>query len=142
VRREKLDKEAGFIREFASADGRKAVVVEDDGRVCYAYLLDGNGNICGDVWLYNRCPTPEEPEWHGRENAPFANPAPFVDRDAVFFVPASAADMTVEWDVESDVTTARIYLDRELFAKLMDGAKPGWARLAAKDGPLARALLS
>lgn len=134
------DDERGFIREFAAPGGRQTVIVEDDGRVCYAYLLDGDGKICGDVWLYNRCPTPAEPEWHERENAPFANPDPFVDRDAIFFLPASAADIAVEWDVESDAVTARLYLDQKLFAKLTSGAKPGWSRLAAKDGPLARVL--
>jgi hypothetical protein len=137
-----IDEEAGFIREFVSPDGRRAVIVEDDGRVGYAYLLDDNRKICGDVWLYNRCPTPEQPQWHERDNAPFANPVPFVDRDMIFLLPDSATDMTVEWDVESDAATARIYLDRELFAKLNDGSKPGWARLAAKDGPLARVLPS
>jgi hypothetical protein len=137
-----IDEEAGFIREFVSPDGRQAVIVEDDGKVGYAYLLDGNGKICGDVWLYNRSQTPERPEWHERDNAPFANPAPFVDVDVIFLLPDPATDMTVEWEGEGDARTAGLYLRRKLFAKLMKGAKPGWARLAAKDGPLARVLTS
>ncbi|ABQ33968.1 MAG: hypothetical protein EKK32_21005 [Bradyrhizobiaceae bacterium] len=31
------------------------IVVEDNGRVAYAYWLDAEGAIRGDVWLYNRC---------------------------------------------------------------------------------------
>jgi hypothetical protein len=130
------------MREFVSPDGRQAVIVEDDGRVGYAYLLDANGKICSDVWLYNRCPTPEQPEWHARDNAPFANSAPFVDRDVIFLLPDSATDMTVAWEGEGDARTAAIFLGHKLFAKLMNGSKPGWARLAAKDGPLARVLPS
>jgi hypothetical protein len=64
-------------------------------------------------------------EWHERENAPFANPAPFVDRDMIFLLPDTASDITVEWVGEGDARTARIYPGRKLFAKLMNGAKPG-----------------
>jgi hypothetical protein len=36
---------------FSSNDGKDAVVIEDDGRVGYAYLLNSDGRICGDVPL-------------------------------------------------------------------------------------------
>jgi hypothetical protein len=38
-----------FIGTFGSPSSRRKVVVEDDGKVCYAYMLDEDGNICGDV---------------------------------------------------------------------------------------------
>jgi hypothetical protein len=56
--------------------------------------------------LYNRCPTPKQPEWHARDNARFANSAPFVDRDVIFLLPDSATDMTVEWEGEGEDRTA------------------------------------
>ena len=43
----------GFLRKFVSEDGEFALMIEDDGKVGYAYLLDADGHICGDVWLYN-----------------------------------------------------------------------------------------
>lgn len=48
----------GFVRRFAH--GGWTVVVEDDDRVAYAYLLH-EGRIVGDVWLYNRSVRCEAP---------------------------------------------------------------------------------
>ena len=44
----------GFPRKFVSEDGEFALMIEDDGKVGYAYLLDADGQIRGDVWLYKR----------------------------------------------------------------------------------------
>lgn len=129
-----------LMGKFSSPSGRRAILVEDDGKVCYAYMLDEDDKICGDVWLYNRCQTPAEPEWHERENAPFANPASFCCQSSEFFLPGSVEDISVEWTETDDVEVARIYLFSRYFAKLVEGAKPGWSLLAAKDGPLARVL--
>ena len=65
----------GETVKFTASDGKCAIVIEDDGRVGYAYFLDSRGDICGDVWLYNRCPAPDVPEWHDPSGAPFANPS-------------------------------------------------------------------
>ena len=135
-----VDEGDGFMGKFASPDGRQAVIIEDDGKVCYAYLLDGAGTICGDVWLYNRRAAPVEPEWHDPRNAPFANPASFVDQNVIFSPPATIDDITIDWGEESGASTARVFLFQRLFAILMDGAKPGWALLAGRDGPLANVL--
>ena len=83
--------------QFSSVDGAHAVVIEDDGRVAYAYLLDADGKICGDVWLYNRGPAPKEPEWTDREKAPFANPEAFIAPAAELSPPTSADGFSVEW---------------------------------------------
>jgi hypothetical protein len=129
-----------FVARFNSPSSRMAVIIEDDGRVAYAYLLNGEGQIRGDVWLYNRCQTPADPEWHDRTNAPFANPATFVDEVRCFRAPDSIEDFFVKWDEAGQSDVAEIYLFNECFAKLKDGAQPGWSLLAAKDGPLARVL--
>ncbi|WP_375157246.1 hypothetical protein [Bradyrhizobium sp. RDT46] len=70
----------GFVAKFVSPFDESAVIIEDDGKVAYAYMLDRNGKICSDVWLYNRCPAPIEPEWHDAANLPFANPASLVNK--------------------------------------------------------------
>ncbi|CCE03062.1 hypothetical protein [Bradyrhizobium sp. STM 3809] len=127
----------GFLREFISPDGAAAIVVEDDGRVAYGYWLDAKGSIGGDVWLYNRGPAPEQPEWTNREGAPYANPAAFVDEAVAFSRPSSAACLTVEWRGQGSGQIGEIFVAGVLLARLTNGSKPGWSRLAAKDGPLA-----
>jgi hypothetical protein len=128
---------ARFFERFVSPDGHAAVVIEDNGRVAYAYLLDAAGAICGDVWLYNRCPAPLEPEWSDRDGAPYANPIAFVAQTIAFSPPDSITDIMVEWSHQGRDLVACIFLSKTLLAKLMQGSKPGWSRLAAKDGPLA-----
>ncbi|MGJ5205643.1 hypothetical protein [Bradyrhizobium sp. HKCCYLR20261] len=130
----------GFLREFVSPDGSATIVVEDDGRVAYAYWLDASGSICGDVWLYNRCPAPQQPEWHDREAAPYANPAAFIDPTVKFSPPSSATSISVDWDSPGSEMSASIRVSEVLLAKLTQGSKPGWSRLVAKDGPLALCL--
>ncbi|WP_315803520.1 hypothetical protein [Bradyrhizobium sp. SZCCHNS3002] len=130
----------GFLREFVSPDGTATIMVEDDGRVAYAYWLDSERAICGDVWLYNRCSAPEQPEWTDRDAAPYANPLAFVDQTAEFFPPSSASSVTVSWDRLGSETAACIRVSEVVLARLIKGSKPGWSRLAAKDGPLALCL--
>ena len=54
-----------------------SVIFDDDGRVAYAYLLAPDEHIVSDVWLYNRCESPLQPEWPDQEKIPFANPASY-----------------------------------------------------------------
>jgi hypothetical protein len=115
-----------------------SVVVEDDGRVAYAYLRDGE-SIVSDVWLYNRIDTPEEPEWKDRKKAPFANPIGYVVGDNDIGPIRSTTDVKVSWCGKKDIEVViRIHGIR--WAVLRQGVKPGWCRLAAKSGPLARPL--
>jgi hypothetical protein len=103
-------------------------------------LLDGDKQICGDVWLYNRCPTPIEPEWHDREGAPYPNPACLADDREIFALPQAADDFSVEWKRKEGSYFSWIYIRATLAAILADGHKPGWSVLAKKDGPLAKVL--
>jgi hypothetical protein len=103
-------------------------------------MLGRDGQICSDVWLYNRCPTPVEPEWHDAANLPFANPAAFVNESSRFTPPDSTHEFTVAWDEASGRLAAKILLRDDYFARLEAGSKPGWSALAARDGPLARVL--
>lgn len=115
-------------------------MIEDDGRVGYAYLLDSHGRICGDVWLYNRVGAPKEPEWSDRDKAPFTNPEAYVEADSGFSPPTTPGDFSVEWAESSAIPEASIFIRRQLAAKLVAGARPRWSALAKKDGPLAKVL--
>ncbi|MCC8967306.1 hypothetical protein H8A95_34520 [Bradyrhizobium sp. Pear76] len=130
----------GLVAKFDSPFDQKTVIIEDDGRVAYAYLLDCDGRIRSDVWLYNRCQTPVEPEWYDPTRMPFANPAPFATDDLSFSPPDSPGDITVEWGDSDSPDDANVFISGKHFARLRVGMKPGWSALAAKDGPLAQVL--
>jgi hypothetical protein len=116
-----------------------SVVVEDDGRVAYAYLLQ-EAAIIGDVWLYNCGIAPTEPEWWDRSKAPFVNPQGFAIECDVTPI-AAAEELRISWIDKGDaLDRAELYLRDELLAVLAPGAKPGWCRNALKEGPLAKTL--
>lgn len=129
----------GFSFKITSKIAKQTVVIDDDGRVAYAYLLDVDDQLCGDVWLYNRCVAPIDPEWRDRGMAPFANPKEYV-RDVEFVPPVSGDEFSVRWDNTNDGYVATVLLRGNIFATLKEGVKPGWAVLAKKDGPLAKVL--
>jgi hypothetical protein len=111
--------------------------IEDDGRACYAYILDADGEISGEVWLYNRGPAPE-----GFEDArgePPRNPKVFV-ADAPFALPKSADDFSAQWAYAGGVLYARVLIRKEIVAILAPETNPGWSVLAKKDGPVAKVL--
>jgi hypothetical protein len=132
-----------FILHFESPFGSDYLLIEDDGRVCYAYAyaLDGDDQILGDVWLYNRCATPDAPEWDKPDDLPFANPREFVATDLDFQPPASPSDISVSWlPTAAGDFHVQVYIRDQLIARLGHGTKPGWSILAGKDGPLAKVL--
>jgi hypothetical protein len=65
------------LRRFDCGSLPFSLIVEDDDRVAYAYLLH-NEEIVGDVWLYNGDPAPSDPQWGDPSGAPFLNPQEFV----------------------------------------------------------------
>ena len=122
------------LLRFDAPDGRLAVVLEDDGRVAYAYLL-ADEEIVADVWLYNGAPTPAEVDFDDEEAMPFLNPRPFAsDRQPAALREDSA--VRCRW-LEDGV---EVSVDGELLARLHAGDRPGQSRAAAQDGPLARPL--
>ena len=116
-----------------------SAVFEDDGKVAYAYLLRDN-KIVADVWLYNRVAAPEQPEWRDRSMAPFANPQGFAASDP--FPPVTdASEVAFEWSQgRAGETVLRIFIRGAYHAALVPGSKPGWCKLALRDGPLASVL--
>lgn len=107
------------------------VIVEDDDRVAYAYLRD-SGAIVSDVWLYNVVPTPETVDWRDQDQMPFLNPRKYCKQGDL---PRIVEPARVSCAQVSDRFELRY--DGELIAQLQPGARPGWSKLAAEDGPLA-----
>ena len=127
--------------KYKDAESGFSVIFDDDGRVAYAYLLNESETIVSDVWLYNRCAPPSEPEWKTPEKIPFANPIGFA-KDSKKFIPVNdISEVRVQWGISGDgAVKASVFIRDDLFASLVEGEKPGWSILAAKNGPLAKVL--
>ena len=127
-----------LIKQTDEHSGHSAVF-EDDGRVAYAYLLDGD-EIVADVWLYNSAATPEQPEWRDPSRMPFMNPRGFASGEQ--FTPvADESEVAFSWSHGAAGQTAlRVFIRGDYHAMLVPGSKPGWCKLAARDGPLASVL--
>lgn len=111
-----------------------SVVIEDDDKVCYAYLLEGD-QIVSDVWLYNSIETPESVDWSNKEDLPFVNPKVFVKKNIPPFDESTHVD--VRWGVNNGKIYAELYSSDTLLVRLEVGALPGWSTLVEKDSPLA-----
>ncbi|WLQ14314.1 hypothetical protein O5O45_31850 [Hahella aquimaris] len=85
--------------KFVHKESGYSVVIEDDGRVAHGYMLNQTEKIVSDVWLYNRCESPSEPEWTNPENMPFANSASFTDNEYKFTPINKISDMDVFWPI-------------------------------------------
>lgn len=112
----------------------RAVVLDDDGRVAYAYLLDREA-VVSDVWLYNVTDTPNVVDWNDESQMPFLNPQNLCKAEAV---PRLSRQSPVNciWTKEG----VDVVINDVLMARLKPGAKPGWSRLARLPGPLANPL--
>jgi hypothetical protein len=130
-----------LLHEFTCDDGLHKCVVEDNGRVAYAYLIRDNKMI-GDLWLYNQAESPAEPEWRDRTKMPFLNPASFVDVGTMAEPLQSSDDIAAEWELGGDgvATKLALYLHGQLYGILAPMVKPGWCIAVLKDGPLAKRL--
>jgi len=128
-----------FYHKIEKPGSNYSVVVEDDGKVAYAYLLYGQA-IVGDVWLYNQQETPEQPEWRDKSRTPFLNPKSYVK--PVNFAPLiDAKDVQAIWhEAEDGIKAVELHLRGQHFALISPGNKPGFSFLAVKDGPLAKVL--
>lgn len=126
-----------YFQFFCEFDRHYSLILEDDGRVAYAYLLEGE-DIIGDVWLYNQQEPPQTSFWR-EEDMPFLNPKEYLSKDAAFKPIQEESEIRIEWTESKDdgLIEAGIYIRDKFIASVMAGSKPGWSVLVAKDGPLA-----
>lgn len=91
-----------LLRRFEIPDFGMSVVIEDDGRVAYAYLQQ-HGEIVADVWLYNVVATPDEVTWTDATPMPFLNPRRYCTQEGFRRIA-----------LDTEVTCARVCEDVEV----------------------------
>lgn len=121
---------------FCEFDRFYSVKIVDDGRVAYAYFMQGEDAV-GDVWLYNQADAPKINFWNTAE-MPFLNPAEYLSKDANIVPINNANEIRCEWTESGDgIIEVDILIRGKFITQLTPGAKPGWSVLVIKDGPLA-----
>jgi len=117
-------------------DQAYSVVVADNGRVAYAYLMFDE-DVVADVWLYNQAETPAG-AFLNTDDLPALNPAGYIKPGFLMEPVTDPSEVRCEWDETADGMLEVDILIRDKFmAQLIPGAKPGWSVGVAKDGPLA-----
>lgn len=119
-------------------DENYSVLIEDDGRVAYAYLLE-YGDVIGDVWLYNQDAAPTDNNWVN-QTTPYLNPAEYLTRDAAIAPIKHESHIRCEWTESPNdgLIEVGISIRGKFIANIISGSKPGWSVLVVKDGPLAQ----
>ena len=113
-----------------------SVIIDDDGKVAYAYLSDC-GQIASDVWLYNVVSTPDQVDWHDKTQMPFLNPKRFCKENEA--LERITGQSNVLCAVQAD--SVEVKLNGRIIARLKAGVRPGWSILAGRKGPLAQPLI-
>jgi hypothetical protein len=130
-----------IIIKFDREGNDCSLFFEDNGKVAYAYIIE-NDEVISDVWLYNHGYPPEQPEWKDKSKMPFRNPRSYVCEHS--FLPVKKIEeVTVKWigqENNQGVIVAQLSIRDKIHAYLKSGSKPGWSRMAIKDGPLAKTL--
>ena len=126
-----------LILNFEAPSEFYTLAFEDNGRVAYAYLKKDQ-KIVGDVWLYNRCLAPKIPEWdNDKENTPYANIRDNISKEGTVQKRVENDDVLVNWDEEEGHPVAYIYIFENLYGVIGVNDKPGYARFAVKNSPIA-----
>lgn len=120
--------------QYSEPTHNLSVIIEDDGRVAYAYLRQGT-KIVGDVWLYNVLTAPEAVDWNDRGQMPFLNPGKYARDEPPIRIDSR---LRIAWTVSG----ASLYSGDVLLARLEINRRPGWSRQARIPGPLALPLES
>lgn len=128
-----------FLQLYCDSNSSYSLIIEDDGRVAYAYLMNNEAMI-GDVWLYNQESSPLVVNWENKNEMPFLNPLSFVNIN----LPPIENDneISLNWIFldDDDLQSVEIYIKGTLVAKVSPGSFPGWSTVVTKDGVLAKIL--
>ncbi len=127
-----------FIEVPCELDSNYSLIIEDDGRVAYAYLME-YGDIIGDVWLYNHQEAMKQADWNNQQ-MPWLNPTEYLKNEASIAPITNKNEVRCEWNesLTDGLIEVSITLRGKFIAHILSGSKPGWSTLVIKDGPLAQ----
>jgi len=130
-----------FEQFFYDETDKHSLIIDDDGKDSYAYLLDGR-EIIADVWLYNQAKTPELAIWDSLDEVPFLNTVEYVNENIIIVPLSDPKDILIKWEFKNDeLEQVSIFIRDRLSAILKPGSKPGWSISAKKDSRLAKVLV-
>lgn len=126
-----------FFKQFFSPNHNGiSIIVEDDLRVSYAYLLH-NEDIVSDVWLFNILPAPDYVDWKDISQMPFLNPITYLEENQEITRIGDESEITISWPENSQAGIYEITVKGLKLAALKYRCFPGWSSAVKKDGPLA-----
>ncbi len=127
-----------FYKQYVCPyDKHYSLLIEDDGRVSYAYLLK-DSSIISDVWLYNQQETPNNTNWADRDKMPFLNPKEFILIEKIVLPIESDSDVKLDWKYRDELKEVDVFIRGERIAVLKPNLCPSFSLLVCKDGPLAK----
>ena len=130
-----------FEQFFYNETDMHSLIIDDDGKVSYAYLLDGE-EIIADVWLYNQAKTPDLGIWDSLEEIPFLNTVEYVNENITIAPLSDPKEIFIKWEFKNDsLEQVSIFIRDQLTAILKPGSKPGWSICAKKNSRLAKVLI-
>lgn len=124
-----------FDQFFCEEDKMYSIIIEDDTKVAYAYLLKGE-NVVSDVWLYNSEETPKNIDWNDIDNAPFLNPSTYANNVKEKIGKETLESIDIQWSILETIKV-KISLKNGIIVVLEEGKLPGWSNNVIKSGPLA-----
>src|SRR5215469_10006076 len=101
---------SSFFHSYPNPDSKIELVIEDNGRAAYAYLVSDK-SIAADVRLYNSAKAPEIPEWDDKTKLPFMNPVSFSNQPDNFQPMHSSDRITVSWQIGNAGVSVKIFID-------------------------------
>jgi len=130
-----------FEQFFYNETDKHSLIIDDDGKVSYAYLLDGE-EIIADVWLYNQAKTPDLAIGGSLDEIPFLNTVEYVNENIIMTPLSDPKDIFIKWEFKNGkLEQVSIFIRDRLSAILKPGSKPGWSICAKKDSRLAKVLI-
>lgn len=124
-----------FEIEFFHEESQIGLIVEDNGKVAYAYMCDAAGKGLGMVWLWNHGVPPDD--FEGVRGEPVRNPKHYLIGwgDPV---PESGDDIKVSFRMKDGVPDCAIYVRDRLLASVSQGSFPGRNVNVAVENNLAK----
>lgn len=112
------------------------LIINDDGRTCYAYLHQPDYIVVGDVWLYNRfVATGQSGLTVPKRGEAIPIEVEFIDESVDLTELAKNNITAVFSDENSERIEARIFSNDTLAAIICEGSCPGWTITVKKTCP-------